>query len=199
MGEDCIEALRQVVEKSGRKLLLDAADQAFNALGGPDRGVAVIADWPAHLNFNPTKQEFPGRSMFVRIDVPQRRPVRLAVPYPNASCKKEAQSLVMKMSDHLTAEGDEALMIGDFNLEQEERPVATLLATGKFRAADDANQASVERTGPACVIDYGIHPAGIGRARSRGQAPGVADHNFIFYDSAFGDPIVGGKHLYTVT
>ena len=60
------------------------------------------------------------------------------------------------------AEGDEAVWIGDFNLEQAQLPLSDWIASGSLRQCDDANQASVLPTGTATVagdrvIDFALY------------------------------------------
>ena len=59
--------------------------------------------------------------------------MRLGIPYGDASNVGEAQDLAAEMVKHLLSLGDAALAVGDWNLEKEQQPLATVLAKGKFR------------------------------------------------------------------
>ena len=128
MRPENIAALRRAVEKAGLKLYIDAKDCATNAQGQAAHGVAIIANHPLALDRNPLKKRYPGRSLFARVHVPRRRPLRLGIPYHDATSAANAEDQAGAMMKHLLEMGDAAVAMGDWNRVKEEPPFATALA-----------------------------------------------------------------------
>ena len=187
LGSDLIATLRAAVAKAGLFLLVDEADCWRDKGGKPGRGVAIIADHPAALDRNPFRKKHPGRLLFTRVHIPRRRPLRLCTPYLDASDAAQAKDQAQDLLTYLIELGDAALAIGDWNLEQGQQPLATLLSKGAARAADDAAaEHEVQRTAKSRVIDYGILLNGAPPSLQRAQVAGVGDHDLVYYEFDWG-------------
>ena len=186
MRPDLIEAFRAAVEKAGLNLIIDPEDCWADAQDRAGRGVAIITSHPVSMDANPLKEKWPGRALFARAHVKARRPLRLGIPYCNASDERDAEEEAAAMLKHLLELGDPAFALGDWNLVQEQRPFASLLGKGVWRAADDVAPHEVQHTGPARPIDFGLGTSDAPPSLARGQVAGVADHDLIYYDLELG-------------
>ena len=127
MRPDLIEAFRAAVEKAGLILMIDPEDCWADAQDRAGRGVAIITSHPVSMDANPLKEKWPGRALFARAHVKARRPLRLGIPYCNASDERDAGKEAAAMLKHLLELDDPAFALGDWNLVQEQRPFASLL------------------------------------------------------------------------
>ena len=164
---------------------------------GPNtfEGVAIITNWPAELYPLPDRDCYKHRAIAVRLYRKGKRPLICACVYAHASDAAKRAELHNAIVMDCSTSGEDYLILGDWNGTPFELPLASLLAAGSARWADDNWQFESQgttRTSTGRIgrhIDYGVHSDRV-RILQREQHLGPADHDLIVYtvDADRGDP-----------
>ena len=130
-----------------------------------------------------------GRATAVRLHRPTGRPILLLNVYLPAASEARAAALLDDVFRYVAGQGDEALLLGDFNLPPDRAPVVDARAVGAWRLAEETILGDAplpptrrdDRGRPTGrCIDYALSTAGV-PALDRRQTPGPADHDLISY------------------
>ena len=117
----------------------------------------------------------------VQVQCKQRRPLMIINLHCKADSSVEDKD---KWAQPIRSLGGDVLAIGDWNVEPDEAPVATWLATGRARITDHRD-CWCECTSTASHIDYGlwfVDDVGY-KAKTRVVFPGLdSDHKWVQYD-----------------
>ena len=123
---------------------------------------------------------------------PRQRPLLLINVYLHANDLSQAKHLLLSIFEWVAELGEEALILGDFNMERHVWPISTALATGKWYSCDEQVCGDQLGTGThrnsnnkytGRVIDFGLATPRV-LITDRTQNVGVADHDAVVYDIA---------------
>ena len=161
---------------------------AQDSQGAPTAGVAVLSRWPVEKKalpsqIDPELQCHSGRWQVLQMHRPARRPFVLVNLYLHASDRSSACRLGHLLFELTAQMGEDCLFIGDWNNVPDEEPALSPLRGGRLHLADEiAGPLQLQaptRTGGR-HIDYALHSMLLVPS-DRGQVPGVADHDLVFY------------------
>eukprot|EP00439_Symbiodinium_sp_Y106_P072455 s897_g13.t1 len=163
--------------------------QAVAATGQVQYGTAILSRLPVLPFALPADLLPDGRGSAVRLHRPSGRPVLLINVYLPAASEAQAAGLLDEVFCFVASKGDEAVLLGDFNLPPDRAPVVDARAVGTWRLAEETVAGDVppqptrrdEQGQPiGRCIDFALSTVGV-PALDRQQTPGPADHDLISY------------------
>ena len=190
VSDDSWSAVNGACNKHGWKLFPGSQD--VNACGAVSGGILIISRWPAEALPIPTRVTTPARAMALKVYRPRQRPLLLINLYLHANNSTQAKQLLLSIFEWVAELGEEAIILGDFNMERHVWPISSALATGRWYSCDEQvsgdhigigthRNANDQYTGS--VIDFGLATPRV-LITSRTQTVGVADHDAVVYDIA---------------
>ena len=177
---DSVPAMRQAFREKGYHLLraLPDFDQAGHAKGG----LSIASRWPISQEALPVELDQPARVLCSMLHRPCQPPLRLVGVYFDAADHSRRVTLMNQIMSHLNHLGGDCMLIGDFNCQMEETPVATYLAAGRLYAIETYDElATPTRPAGKRNIDYALTSSQV-VLRNRRQVSGVSDHAIVLYD-----------------
>ena len=111
--------------------------------------------------------------------------ILVAAFYGYADSAERTHAAFAELHLALQAYGGHFIIVGDFNVTQEEGPISAALAAGTLRAADDASQVSLPATSPADIrrIDFALHhPCLFALNVTTERRKPLSDHALVAYD-----------------
>ena len=161
--------------------VLHAGTQGVDAQHRPKAGTVILSRWPTEaIQGQVVKAHHPGCRPFLLVNI-----------YSHSGNQHAAAEMLQKVMDWLASTGETAMIIGDFNLEANQSPIAGARMTGRWYDVDelvlgDQRQKGTRRvwqTGEYTgrVIDYALVTPELYPVH-RIQDKGVADHNFVSYN-----------------
>ena len=186
LPRDSFGALRNLATKFGWHLVIH--EQGLAPSGAAQWGCITLARWPVEPL--PKPQWLPdGRGGVMRVWRPRARPLLLCNLYLPASSRTEAGDILQACFEHVAALGEDALLMGDFNLTEGDFPISDALACGAMRSANEAIHGDSPPPptfrGPGGhytrCIDFALHTDKL-VIDYKHQVVGPADHDLVFYD-----------------
>lgn len=180
-------AVSRAVKARGWQLF--PGPQGRNSKDVVEGGTLVLTKWPAEALALPDELVSVERAMAVKLYRPQQRPLILINVYLHASDRTAASQTLVSLFDFVAACGEDAIIMGDFNLETRCWPISNVLATGQWRSCDelvcgDQVLCGTHRTAAGAytgvVIDYGLCTPRL-TITGREQHLGPADHDAVVY------------------
>ena len=182
---------RSAVESAFRQAGWTCAlgSQAVSSSGQVQYGTAIISRLPVMPFALPAGLLPDGRATAARLHRPTGRPILLLNVYLPAASEARAAALLDDVFRFVAGQGDEALLLGDFNLPPDRAPVVDARAVGAWRLAEETILGDAplpptrrdDRGRPTGrCIDYALSTAGV-PVLDRRQTPGPADHDLISY------------------
>lgn len=186
-----VPGLQRLARSKGYECFASEPDTQVG--GASSGGVVVLSARPAarvNIHGNLDARRVVGVAVFRE----GKRPLRLAGVYLPARAAAERSYMVHDLAEWTANDNEDAMVIGDWNVEQKEYPVSEYLAKGIWRSADEEAGLPVENcgrehaTGPTRTtrIDYAVVTPGV-RVLRRHMLDGVGDHAAISYE------VWGGK------
>ena len=177
---DALPALTDFFSDNG--FVVYRALPCFDKRGNTMGGLTIVSKWPM------TQEELPpgigqeGRVLFTRLHRPSMPCVRLAGVHLDAKSAPERQALLQQIIQHLSGVGGDFIVVGDYNCEQDEAPVAAYMANGRLFSIETQEELDVPtRPSGRRHIDYALTTSQV-RLQNRRQYPGVSDHDLVCYD-----------------
>ena len=207
VSDDSWSAVNGACNKQGWKIFPGGQDAT--ACGAVSGGILIISKWPVEALSIPTRVTSPVRAMALKVYRPRQRPLLLINVYLHANDLSQAKHLLLSIFEWVAELGEEALILGDFNMERHVWPISTALATGKWYSCDEQVCGDQLGTGThrnsnnkytGRVIDFGLATPRV-LITDRTQNVGVADHDAVVYDIAVLDRpsavwrLPAGEHL----
>ena len=185
LPRDSYGSLQALAQSHGWQVVVH--EQGLTAQGSAQWGCVTLTRWPLEPLAAP--EWLPaGRGGLMRVWRPFARPFLLCNLYLPASSRTEAGDILLSCFSHIAELGEEAVLMGDFNLVEADYPISDALASGFLRAANetihgDAGAPPTFRglNGYTRCLDYALHT---GRLvfDYKHQVAGPADHDLVFYD-----------------
>ena len=111
--------------------------------------------------------------------------ILVAAFYGYADSAERTHAAFAELHLALQAYGGHFIIVGDFDVTQEEGPISAALAAGTLRAVDDASQVSLPATSPADIrrIDFALHhPCLFALNVTTERRKPLSDHALVAYD-----------------
>ena len=164
---------------------LHVGPQGLTSNGQLRGGVAVLTDWPAQRVALPEELEFGHRCMALKLSRPQLRPLLVVNLYAPAHDFEFGTTILQRLMEWLATTGEDWVLMGDFNREQSQFPIAHFLSAGQAYACDPPTATCGTRRDEHGVletrrIDYGLAKGVISKCVQ--QQRGVADHDLVAYN-----------------
>ena len=158
-------------------------------------GNLILSKWPAQPVQVPDTVQCPERVMAVKLYTPSQRPLLLVNVYLKSGIRTVAGHCLNSVFTWLAETGEEAVILGDFNLEISNWPISSAQACGRWRACDEIilgdnlgegtfRNADGKYSGRN--IDFGLVTPHV-HVCERFQFLGVADHDGVAYDFHIND------------
>ena len=109
--------------------------QKLDSAGSVSGGTLVFSKWPAQLVRIPETVQWHSRAMAIKLHRPGQRPLLLVNVYLHASNSTHAGQCLDSIFEWIAATGEDAMIVGDFNLESYNWPISAALASGRWLAA----------------------------------------------------------------
>ena len=109
--------------------------QNLDSAGSVSGGTLVFSKWPAQLVRIPETVQWHSRAMAIKLHRPGQRPLLLVNVYLHASNSTHAGQCLDSIFEWIAATGEDAMIVGDFNLESYNWPISAALASGRWLAA----------------------------------------------------------------
>ncbi|CAE7220717.1 unnamed protein product [Symbiodinium sp. CCMP2592] len=141
--------------------------------GQPSGGVAIIADWPIEQIQLPSELKWDGRLMAAKMHRPGMRPLLILNGYFPANDESLNKTMVSAVCEWAGSTAEDFMILGDWNREARQQPLATMLAAGRVYAMDP--DPFVDQKGTRRLDNGDMAVDG------RQQALGPADHDVVSY------------------
>ena len=185
---DSAEAVILAARAAGWQTLY--GKQGVDARGNIIGGTLIFSSWPAEPFPLPPDLAAPERVTALRVARPGQRPLLVVNVYLHANDRYAAGHTLDHLFAWVALLGEEAIVIGDFNLQITHWPLSAALATGQWYACDDSIQGENNQHGThrdangvltGTCIDFALATPQIFPLQ-RQQFHGVADHDLVYYD-----------------
>ena len=171
-------SFRAKLEKEG--LYVFMGDARVDSAGAKQAGMMTISRWPMKGTGSEVMTMYPDRVLATQASIIGARPFRIYNIYLHSGDARKATELGKKIIDEAIQEGDDTIIIGDWNKLPEEMPACSYVANGAMHLADEIISGAKDLpTHEQRHIDYAIvkgqYPV------DREQYPGVGKHDLVIY------------------
>ncbi len=181
VSTDALAGLRKTAAAAGFSFV--NSEELRDVDGRVVRGVAFLSRWPVRPRQAP-REVFRHHTVWLSVHRPGRRPLVAGGAYFAPSYAYTREPICTELQTWIHEEGEDLAMLGDFNLQPDQEPVAQLLANGTLREMNEAASEPIRGTrASGRNIDYGMWHGNV-NIMGRLEAAGLADHKLIMYDVA---------------
>lgn len=153
-----------------------------NEIRGWGAGVAVISKWPTTRRMLPNDIDS-ARVVAVRAHRPSARPVTIVGVYLHASDRRARTTTAEAVMRWVAAEGDDTVIIGDWNMTTNEEPLAEMCGGNTRELYEGGEMMPTSAKGRR--IDYGLAYGSV-YASEMDYFEGIADHKAVRYKLTVG-------------
>ena len=178
LSPDSYDAVRRAFHKAG--YYLHVGEFMYNAAGDPYAGSAIVSRWPcASL---PCVTD-PGRICGVRLHRKGMDDIHLRCVYAQASDPDARTELIVGMAGEAVAEAGAQVLIGDFNCEYSDHPVAGLLCSGVWKHAWETDEPTCKKRALDYALVSGMDRAtGMRHVQPERRPEDASQHRAVVYD-----------------
>ena len=147
-----------------------------------EHGAAVLARLPLTAATMGVQRDCPARVAAARVARQAGPPILVVSAYAHANDVTAGASFMDHVLEECYATGEDFIAAGDWNRHPASAPFSNIRAGGLVRWMDEPWQFELRpTTQKGDLYDFGASAATL-LAVARGQAPGPADHELVFWD-----------------
>ena len=158
---------------------------AFQTFFGSSRAqgchVVLFSAQPAEQFVPPGDLDYSGRSLWIQVHRPSQRPWLIGDVYGHANDEVLRDAFIKRVCGFASATKEDAILLGDFNCEQDEGVVRTIIGNRILVSADECfEQVPAPTRVSRRRIDYILNSTNV-YFTERMQFDGPADHDAVCY------------------